>query len=81
MIIDFKLLDKKVNELALNHLDHKQINQLFEARGSRTAPTAENIAIFIMEQVKTIEKEFKHIKIVRVRVSETSDSFAEIRED
>lgn len=81
MIIDFKDLDKLVWEYALNHLDHSQINKLFEARGSRTAPTAENICLFIFEQVKNIEKLHKHLRIVRVRVSETADSFAEIKED
>jgi len=79
MIIDFKVLDKIVWDEVLSKLDHRLLNDVLPGDW---APTAENMAIHIFRMTKAIiEAKVPFCKVVRVRVSETSDSYAEITDD
>jgi 6-pyruvoyltetrahydropterin/6-carboxytetrahydropterin synthase len=67
MVIDFKEMKKIVKEEVIDLLDHKYLNDVIEI------PTAENMVRFIVEKLK---KPFGP-HLVRVRVYETPDSYAE----
>jgi len=76
MIIDFKVLDFIVKELIVNRLDHQYLNEIgFEN------PTAENIVCWIKKELIEKLKERPQIMLVRVRVYETSNSYAEWKID
>lgn len=66
MIIDFGDLKKAVQTLIIDLFDHRDLNIYFET------PTAENMVVWI---VNLLEKE--NIPVVRVRLWETSTSYAE----
>ena len=68
MVLDFKLLKKKLNEI-LEKLDHKYLNKI--AYFKRINPTSENIARYIFEQLKT---EIPEIKSVTVWENNTSSA-------
>lgn len=63
MTLDFFVLERKVKELVLDRLDHRNINDTMEN------PTAENIAIWIWDQLKP---EFPAMS--EVKLFETPDS-------
>jgi len=67
MIIDFKELKNIVNKVILVHLDHTDLNDIFEN------PTAETMAKHIADNLNLI---FSTVKIVKVRLWETSTSYA-----
>lgn len=48
MVVDFSLLKKVVEDEALVHLDHRDLNDIFEN------PTAENITLFVWKKLKPI---------------------------
>lgn len=72
MIIDFKILKQIVEEEIINKYDHANLNDFF------FTPTAENMAIFIFDK---LSDKINHCKtfVSRVRLYETSTSYAEIK--
>ena len=66
ILVDFKLLKKKVNEI-VDYLDHKDINELEEFKN--ISPSSEMLSKFIYERVK---KEFPNISYVSVWETSTS---------
>jgi len=67
MVLDFREL-KKAGDALFEKLDHKDLNQLMQR------PTAESICEYIM-----VELRFAEFDVIRVRVYEADDSFAEIK--
>lgn len=67
MVMDFFDLKKEVNEI-IAKFDHALLNELIEI------PTSENICIAIYQELKK-----RGFKVVRVKVSENDDKWAEIR--
>ena len=74
MVVDFKDIKKIVGPI-INKLDHENLNDLTPFFSK--PPTAENMALYLAAEIKktTLGPGF-----VRVRVSETPDSFAECRQ-
>jgi len=72
MIVDFKDIKKHVGPI-IDELDHKNLNDFIEV------PTAENICRHLTNQI--IARVPFGRALVRVRVSETPDSFAEWRRE
>ena len=70
-ICDFGTLDKLINELVIEKLDHQHLNDQFEI------PTAENIALWIFNTLKDATRG-KEFKITLVRLYETRKCFTEI---
>lgn len=70
MIIDFGDLKRIVNEMIIDKLDHKYLNDIFAV-----APTSETIVIWIVKELK----EVFGVNLQRVRLHETSNSFSEWR--
>ena len=77
MVIDFGRLKHYVEELVINKFDHRYLNDLDQNDSSvfKDFPTAENLCIFIAEQIIRLTG----LKVIRVRVWETSNSYAEWR--
>ncbi len=69
MVIDFEDLKKTLKEI-VDEFDHRLINDIIDN------PTCENICLKIFEELKSRLK----LKVVRVRVYENPDKWAEIRE-
>lgn len=67
MVIDFFDLKKHLKEV-LEKFDHSMLNEVIEV------PTSENIAIYIFNELKA-----RGLNVVKVRVSENVDKWAEIR--
>ena len=85
-IIDFKWLKQVINEWIIRHLDHKLVisKTYLEEKLSFLAenlviweaePSAENILIYI--QAILAKKLPEPLKLVRLKLFETSDSYAE----
>ncbi|WP_036225606.1 6-carboxytetrahydropterin synthase QueD [Mesoaciditoga lauensis] len=72
MVYDFVELKRIVNERVISKLDHSYINDLIEQ------PTAENIAVWIWEQLSEILKGKNHA-LYEVRVWETETAFVTYR--
>lgn len=66
MVMDFFELKKILREI-LEKLDHRLLNEIIEN------PTSENIAIFVFNELRN-----KGLNVVRVRVAENLDKWAEI---
>lgn len=71
MIIDFSDLKKAVKELIINEYDHTDLNKFY------SMPTAENMAVRIFHVLKNSPGGIPNI--VRVRLWETSTSYAEVK--
>lgn len=69
MVVDFGDLKDLVRIEILDVLDHKLLNEILEI------PTAESMVIWIWERLQIVFGE----ELQRVRVFETSDSYAEIK--
>lgn len=69
MVMDFFDLKKMLREI-LEKLDHTFINEII------TNPTSENIALFVFNELRT-----RGLNVLRVRVAENVDKWAEIRRD
>ena len=69
MVMDFYDLKKELKEV-LKEFDHKLINKVIEN------PTSENICIEIFKRLKE-----RGLNIVKVRVYESDDKWAELRKD
>jgi len=72
MVVDFGELKAIVNSLIIEHLDHHCLNDDFP---NLHPPTAEKLVIWIVKRLQ----EFFEDRLVRVRVYETVDSYAEWR--
>ncbi len=72
MVYDFIELKRIVNERVISKLDHSYINDLIEQ------PTAENIAVWIWEQLSGILNGENHA-LYEVRVWETETAFVTYR--
>ena len=60
MVIDFKAIKE-----AVDVLDHRYINDIFEAEGITVAPTAENIAQYLADKVMDLG-----VEVLKVAVCE-----------
>ncbi len=67
MCVDFKRI-KRIVKPIIDSLDHRFINDILEI------PTAENIVLYFLENIRKTEL---GSYLIRIRVSETDDSFAE----
>lgn len=70
MIMDFGDVKKLVETYILDIFDHKHINDILHV-----VPTAENMVIFIKRDLEMVLP--STVRLVRVRLWETSTSFAE----
>lgn len=70
MIIDFKDLKSIVYKFILNKLDHSNLNEMFDN------PTAEDMVRYIGNTLYPVFKN-EALELVRVRLWETNDSYAE----
>lgn len=78
MVIDFATL-KKIVDPIIDELDHFNLNEILPKES--LPPTAENICVFIWNEIYSkIKNNYKHCKLFRVRVYETSKSYAEIKD-
>lgn len=79
MVIDFKLAKRVVNELIIEPLDHKLLNDVLPF-----VPTAENISMYIFNKLK-FARELKHnnpsVRVYCVKVWESRTSYAECYEE
>lgn len=66
MIFDFVEMKEIINELVVSKLDHYEINQIIPN------PSAENIAVWVWEQ---ISGKFRDAKLVKVKIWETADCY------
>lgn len=82
MIIDFKIFKKIVEDAVLYKYDHSNLNDFF------SMPTAENMVVSIAKNLSEIinfiqpgkpSKGFSGMSVVRVRLWETSTSYAEVK--
>jgi len=73
MVIDFSIL-KKIVAPILEKLDHQLLNIVLPAE--YLPPTAENIVMWLAEQIKEGLREWEGRELVRVSVSETPNSWA-----
>jgi 6-pyruvoyltetrahydropterin/6-carboxytetrahydropterin synthase len=71
-LVDFKKLKEYVNEKVINKLDHSFLNEII------FLPTAENILIWIANELKDINAIGTNIKLKRIKLYETPTSFAEL---
>ncbi|MDY0215093.1 MAG: 6-carboxytetrahydropterin synthase [Bacilli bacterium] len=74
MVMDFGDLKKIVKEQIIDYLDHKDLNTLTEFQNQ--PPTAENIVEMIVGILTNAFSPLQYC-LVRVRVYETPDSYAE----
>jgi 6-pyruvoyltetrahydropterin/6-carboxytetrahydropterin synthase len=86
-IYDFKQLKKIVNETVINKLDHQLVlsNEYLQTNTALISaenilawemePTAENILIYIKQNLKLALP--AEIKLIKLRLYETADSYAE----
>jgi 6-pyruvoyltetrahydropterin/6-carboxytetrahydropterin synthase len=74
MIMDFGNLSKIVNERIVDKLDHQWINDVIEETKS---PTAE----YIVEWIRLKLSPMFDNNLIRIRLYETPDSYAEWRTD
>ena len=74
-VIDFSVLEKFVNTLVIEPLDHYMLND----RGFLN-PTCEIVASWILESLREAVKQYNlnPIEITRVRLYETPSSYAEV---
>ncbi len=77
MLIDFKVLKKILNKI-IEELDHKFLNEI--PPFDKLNPTAENIASHIYYKVEKSLK-FPELKISRVKVWESENSYAVFSKD
>lgn len=70
MIVDFSILKQLVNVNIIELMDHKYLNDIFED------PTAENMVFWIFNKLKGVFLDH-NMCLVRVRLYETSNSYAE----
>ena len=74
MVVDFSIVKQIAGEI-VDQLDHQNLNELGFIEGN---PTAENIVMWVVGQIKKTEI---GPGLVRVRMTETPTSWAEWKED
>jgi len=76
MVMDFGDLKRIVQNEVIEKLDHRDLNEVFESLEIDKQATAENLILWI---VRILKESFakRGIYLVRVRLWETSTSFAE----
>lgn len=72
MIIDFGDLKSIVNIEIIEELDHKMLNEVFDFPA-----TAENMVEWIASKLGAVLREQKAVHLKRIRLYETSSSYAE----
>lgn len=72
MVIDFSDLKSIVNKLVVDPLDHQCLNELLPYR-----PTAENMVNHFFDVLEPVLKGFD-VELIRLRLWESSDSYAEV---
>lgn len=77
MVVDFGDLKKIVNELVIDKLDHSFLNNIYENEFPRNCPTAENMVVWIVKEIKGRLGYFGELSLVRLY--ETPTSYAEWR--
>jgi len=65
MVLDYKILKKKVKEKVISKVDHTNLNDLLEN------PSSENIVIWIWEKLES------ELPLKKIRLYETEDYFCE----
>lgn len=77
MVLDFSLIKEKVESIIKGDLDHKYLNDIpfFQ----RVRPTAENMCIYISARINNAIIMGSRANLIRVRVWEDSESYAEWR--
>jgi 6-pyruvoyltetrahydropterin/6-carboxytetrahydropterin synthase len=72
MILDFSILKKIVETKVIEEFDHQNINSIMEC------PTAENMVMWVVSQLEQTPLEGH---LLRVRIYETPNSYAEWRKE
>ena len=76
MIVDFSSLKKIIKDFVLDYVDHQCLNETsFELLQN---PTAENLCTWVRQQMQT-QLDVQALKVIRVRIWESEDSYAEWR--
>lgn len=75
MVMDFGDLKIIVKRVVLDQLDHISLNYIWDN------PTAEIMADWIFRGLKESIERFSTVKLDRVRLYETPDSYAEVKHD
>jgi 6-pyruvoyltetrahydropterin/6-carboxytetrahydropterin synthase len=73
VIMDFGIIKKHVRAV-VNSLDHTYLNEHASLAG--IAPSSENIAVFIAEEVQKGLDEYPHVRVSKVHVWESDDACA-----
>lgn len=76
MVEDFSIIKRNVKRDIIEILDHENLNEVDRENFPYWMPTAENIALWIWFQIKSA---FQPVELQRVRLWETSTSYAEVR--
>jgi 6-pyruvoyltetrahydropterin/6-carboxytetrahydropterin synthase len=71
MIVDFKGLKDIVKTSVIDHLDHQMLNDVIPN------PTAEALIRWIKAQLSVMSGPYSEIKVVRIKLWETSSSYCE----
>lgn len=83
MVIDFVYLKNLVNDEVISKLDHTCLNEALEGKMEDcygvTNPTCENLLDWIWGRLSPMGGWTEKIKLVRLRLYETPDSYAEIK--
>lgn len=74
MVIDFSKLKHIVNTYIIQYLDHFLLNEIVYMNFPSANPTAENMVVWILEQLQ-----YNGLKVKFVRLWETTTSFAEVK--
>ena len=83
MVWDFSTLKDIVQDIIIKKFDHQVINALPEGEFTKwlPMPTAEAMVAFFRERLQDALTEHKYIILLRVRLWETSTSYAEWKSD
>ena len=81
MVVDYGVLTKAVEEVIINELDHKHLNDLDCVSSKHFLnPTAENLILWIAEKLQTHLTD-KGLYLMEVQLKETENSFCIWRHD
>ena len=85
MVMDFSELKRIVEETIVHKWDHQDLNEVmiwYPMNGSMLIPTAESMVVIIAKELKTALSEYDpFLKLTKVKLWETSTSYAEWRRD
>jgi 6-pyruvoyltetrahydropterin/6-carboxytetrahydropterin synthase len=80
MVVDFSLLKTYINNLVIDELDHKTLNEVQVHAFPHENPTAENMALWVADLLSKHLPEAP-VRVVFVRLYETPTSYAEWRSE